>query len=35
MSDKNYDNRKIADKLGVFPESIVRNDYKNVYDGNI
>ena len=35
MSDKNYDNRKIADKLGLFPESIVRNDYKNVYDGNI
>ena len=35
MFDKNYDNRKIADKLGVFPESIVRNDYKNVYDGNI
>lgn len=35
MSDKNYKNRQIADKLGLFPESIVRNDYKNVYDGNI
>ena len=35
LSDKNYNNRKISDKLKLFPESIVRNNYKNVYDGEI
>ena len=35
MSDTNYTNRKVADKVGLFPESIALNDYKNVYGGNI
>ena len=35
MSDKNYKNRKVADKIGLFPENIVHNDYKNIYGGII
>ena len=35
MQDKNYTNRKVADKLGIFPEHIRRNDYLNSYNGKI
>lgn len=35
MSDKNYANRKIADKLKLFPESIRDNNYLNAYNGKI
>jgi len=35
MQDKNYTNRKIADKMGIFPEHIRRNDYLTAYNGKI
>ena len=35
MSTANYKNRTIADKLKLFPDAIARNNYKNVYDGDI
>ena len=35
MSDTNSPNRKLADKAKIFPTSIVKNGYKNLFDGEI
>ena len=35
MSDVNYANRKLADKAKLFPTSIVKNSYKNLFGGDI
>lgn len=35
MSIANYENRKLADKAKLFPTSIVKNGYKNLFGGEI
>ena len=35
MSDASYNNRKIADKLKLFPDKIRLDGYKNAFDGDI
>ncbi len=35
MSTTNYVNRILADKAKIFPTSIVKNDYKNLFGGDI
>ena len=35
MSTKKYANRKLDDKAKIFPTSIVKNGYKNLFGGNI
>ena len=35
MSVSTYENRILADKAKLFPEVLVKNDYKNLYGGDI
>ncbi|MBQ4399784.1 MAG: hypothetical protein II830_00655 [Alphaproteobacteria bacterium] len=35
MSNANYANRKLADKAKLFPSSLVKNGYKNLFGGDI
>ena len=35
MSNGNISNRKLADKAKLFPTSLVKNGYKNLFDGEI
>ena len=35
MSNGNFSNRKLADKAKLFPTSLVKNGYKNLFDGEI
>lgn len=35
MSNTTYPNRQIADKAKIFPESVIKNGYKNLYGGDI
>ena len=35
MSDTSYQNRTLADKAKIFPTALVKNDYKNLFDGEI
>ena len=35
MSDSNFANRKLADKVKLFPDSLVKNNYKNFFGGEI
>ena len=35
MSDTNSPNRQLADKAKIFPTSLVKNDYKNLFGGKI
>ena len=35
LSDANSENRKIIDKAKIFPTALVKNNYKNLFDGEI
>ena len=35
MSDTNNPNRSIVDKAKIFPTALVKNDYKNLFGGDI
>lgn len=35
MSNTNFANRQLADKAKIFPTSLIKNDYKNLFGGNI
>ena len=35
MSDTNFANRQLADKAKIFPTSLVKNGYKNLFGGEI